>query len=247
MRNPLSKQYRIGASHFLAITAQAMRGPETTPLRPTGWACSHVTAAGSRHCSPVRSARKISLRVPLLNHNGTVVGLGLVTVLLLAFAGGSVFKGRSGWCGTFCPLAPIQRTYGQAPLIVVKNGYCNPCVGCQKSCYDFNPRAAVFSDIYDEDPRHAAQRRLFMALLPGLGAGRTGQKGLSGWRLCRRWTAAVGPAPGVARGRASGPLPGSGPASNPKLVVRTGDCARSGRSARRVPRSTPSATRSRGS
>ena len=110
----------------------------------------------------------VSLRAPLLNHSGTVVGAGLVAVLALAFAGGWLFKGRSGWCGTFCPLAPIQRTYGQAPLVVVKNGYCNPCVGCQKSCYDFNPRAAVFSDLYDDDPRHAAQRRLFMALLPGL-------------------------------------------------------------------------------
>ena len=110
----------------------------------------------------------VALRVPLLNHSGVLVGVGVLTVLALAFAGGSVFKGRSGWCGTFCPLAPLQRTYGQAPLIVVKNGYCNPCVGCQKSCYDFNPRAAVFSDVYDDDPRHAAQRRLFMALLPGL-------------------------------------------------------------------------------
>ena len=110
----------------------------------------------------------VSLRAPLLNHSGVVVGAGILAVLVLAFIGGSLFKGRSGWCGTFCPLAPIQRAYGQAPLIMVRNGYCNPCVGCQKSCYDFNPRAAVFSDIYDEDPRHAAQRRLFMGLLPGL-------------------------------------------------------------------------------
>lgn len=110
----------------------------------------------------------VSLRVPLLNHAGPVVGLGIVGLLALALAGGFAFKGRSGWCGTFCPLAPIQRTYGQAPLFVVKNGYCEPCVGCQKSCYDFNPRAAVFSDVYDEDPRHAAQRRLFFGLLPGL-------------------------------------------------------------------------------
>jgi len=110
----------------------------------------------------------VALRVPLLNHAGPVVGAGVLAVLLLALAGGTVFKGRSGWCGTFCPLAPIQRTYGQAPLLVVKNGYCTPCVGCQKSCYDFNPRAAVFSDVYDDDPRHAAQRRLFMGLLPGL-------------------------------------------------------------------------------
>jgi nitrite reductase (NADH) large subunit len=110
----------------------------------------------------------VSLRVPLLNHSGLVTGLGVIGALALAAAGGLAFKGRSGWCGTFCPLGPIQRNYGQAPLVVVKNGWCEPCVGCQKNCYDFNPRAAVFSDVYDEDPRYAAQRRLFFGLLPGL-------------------------------------------------------------------------------
>jgi nitrite reductase (NADH) large subunit len=110
----------------------------------------------------------VALRAPLLNHQGPVLAAGLLAVLTLAFAGGWVYKGRSGWCGTFCPLAPIQRDYGQAPLVVVKNGWCDPCVGCQKNCYDFNPRATVFSDVYDDDPRWAGQRRLFMGLMPGL-------------------------------------------------------------------------------
>ncbi|MDR3494803.1 MAG: FAD-dependent oxidoreductase [Ancalomicrobiaceae bacterium] len=110
----------------------------------------------------------VSLRVPLFNHIGWALAAGLVFTLGLAFAGGLVFKGRSGWCGTFCPLGPVQRTYGQAPLLVVSNGYCATCVGCQKACYDFNPRAAVFTDVYDDDPRYAGQRRLFMGLLPGL-------------------------------------------------------------------------------
>jgi NADPH-dependent 2,4-dienoyl-CoA reductase/sulfur reductase-like enzyme/ferredoxin len=110
----------------------------------------------------------VALRAPLLNHAGPALGLVLLAALVLAFTGGLVFKGRSGWCGTFCPLAPIQRDYGQAPLVVVKNGYCDPCLGCQKNCYDFNPRAAVFSDVYDDDPRWAGQRRLFMGLMPGL-------------------------------------------------------------------------------
>jgi hypothetical protein len=110
----------------------------------------------------------VAARAPLLNHVGLALAVVLLGALALAFLGGWVFKGRSGWCGTFCPLGPIQRNYGQAPLVVVKNGWCEPCVGCQKNCYDFNPRAAVFSDVYDEDPRYAAQRRLFFGLLPGL-------------------------------------------------------------------------------
>lgn len=110
----------------------------------------------------------VALRAPLLNHDGTALAVALAAVLLLALAGGWGFKGRSGWCGTFCPLGPIQRDYGQAPLVVVRNGFCEPCLGCQKNCYDFNPRAAVFSDVYDDDPRWAGQRRLFIGLMPGL-------------------------------------------------------------------------------
>ena len=110
----------------------------------------------------------VAARSAILNHEGGVVAAGIVGVLILAFVGGLIFAGRSGWCGTFCPLGPIQRTYGHAPLIVVPNGYCPSCVGCQKNCYDFNPRAAIFADLVDADPRYAGQRRLFIGLLPGL-------------------------------------------------------------------------------
>lgn len=110
----------------------------------------------------------VALRQAWLNQHGPSVGVVVLVSLAAALAGGWYFKGRSGWCGTFCPLGPIQRTYGQAPLVLVRNGYCEPCVGCQKNCYDFNPRAAVFSDVYDDDARYASQRQLFMGLLPGL-------------------------------------------------------------------------------
>jgi NADPH-dependent 2,4-dienoyl-CoA reductase/sulfur reductase-like enzyme/ferredoxin len=50
----------------------------------------------------------------------------------------------------------------------VRNGYCEPCLGCQKNCYDFNPRAAILADIHDDDPRYAGQRRFFMGMMPGM-------------------------------------------------------------------------------
>ena len=110
----------------------------------------------------------VAARSAILNHAGVLVAAGIVAVLILSFVGGLVFAGRSGWCGTFCPLGPIQRTYGHAPLLVVPNGYCPTCVGCQKNCYDFNPRGAIFADLVDPDQRYASQRRLFIGLLPGL-------------------------------------------------------------------------------
>jgi nitrite reductase (NADH) large subunit len=110
----------------------------------------------------------IALRDPLLNHSAVALSALLSTMLVLAFAGGVVFKGRSGWCGTFCPLGPIQRAYGHAPLTVVRNGYCPTCVGCQPHCYDFSPRAAIFKDLDPAHPRHAQMRQWFFGMLPGL-------------------------------------------------------------------------------
>ncbi len=110
----------------------------------------------------------VFFRHPVLNHEGTVLGVILLLALIFALIGGYIYKGRSGWCGTFCPLAPLQKAYGHAPLILIKNGYCEPCLGCQKNCYDFNPRAAIFSDLNDADERWSEQRKFFIAILPGL-------------------------------------------------------------------------------
>ena len=104
-------------------------------------------------------------RSPLATAALIAAGLGL------ALAGGLVFKGKSGWCGTFCPLAPIQRLYGNAPIVTVRNEYCAPCVGCQQNCYDFNPGASLFSNLYDRDQRAAEQRRFFAAVYPGFVVG----------------------------------------------------------------------------
>jgi nitrite reductase (NADH) large subunit len=109
----------------------------------------------------------VSLRHITLNHEPMLLAGVLVAMLVAAFVGGVIFKGRSGWCGTFCPLAPIQRAYGQAPIVMVKNGYCPTCVGCQKNCYDFNPRAAVHSDLADPDRWYAGHKEVFIGALPG--------------------------------------------------------------------------------
>jgi nitrite reductase (NADH) large subunit len=110
----------------------------------------------------------IFLRGPYLNHSGEILAAVLGSFMVLALIGGILFKGRSGWCGTFCPLSPIQRVYGHAPAVVVRNGHCSSCVGCQTNCYDFNPQIAIFKDVYAEDTKQATARRMFTALLPGL-------------------------------------------------------------------------------
>ncbi len=109
----------------------------------------------------------ISMRAPWLDHNGpAVAGLMLVS-LGSAFVGGVVFKGKSGWCGTFCPLMPIQRLYGQTPAVVVANTHCSTCVGCTTNCLDFNPRLAVVADVQESEPYRIGQLKLFAGTFPG--------------------------------------------------------------------------------
>ncbi|MCB0142595.1 MAG: FAD-dependent oxidoreductase, partial [Caldilineaceae bacterium] len=103
----------------------------------------------------------------LFNHSGPALSILILANLLSAFAMGALFKGKSGWCSSICPLLPVQRIYGQTPFATVPNSHCQPCVGCTKNCYDFNPATAYLADMYDEDKRFAAYRKIFVGLFPG--------------------------------------------------------------------------------
>ena len=103
-----------------------------------------------------------------LDDSGPLSALLLLGAMTGAFAGGMVLKGKSGWCSTICPLLPVQRIYGQTPLALVANAHCQPCVGCVKNCYDFNPRAAYLADLHDDDSYWSGYRRFFVGAFPGL-------------------------------------------------------------------------------
>ena len=102
-----------------------------------------------------------------LDQSGPATGVVLALMIAAAFAGGYVFKGKSGWCSSICPLFPVQRVYGQTPYVTVPNSHCKSCVGCAKNCYDFKPRAAYQADLADTDRGWSAARKLFVAALPG--------------------------------------------------------------------------------
>jgi nitrite reductase (NADH) large subunit len=108
-----------------------------------------------------------SLRKLGLDDHGPPSALLLLGAKGSPFVGGLVFKGKAGWCSTMCPLLPLQRIYGQTPFALVGNSHCQPCVGCVKNCYDFNPRVAYLADLNDGDPYWGGYRKLFVAALPG--------------------------------------------------------------------------------
>ena len=110
----------------------------------------------------------VFLRKLGLDDSGPFSALLLLGAMTGAFTGGMLLKGKSGWCSTMCPLLPVQRIYGQTPFALVGNNHCQPCVGCVKSCYDFNPRAAYLADLHDNDGYWSGYRRFFVGAFPGL-------------------------------------------------------------------------------
>ena len=104
----------------------------------------------------------------LFEESGAATAALIGGALALAFAGGYVLKGKSGWCSSLCPMLPVQRLYGQTPLANVPNSHCHPCVGCTKNCFDFNPKVAFLADVHDGDRQWSATRKLFAGAFPGL-------------------------------------------------------------------------------
>ena len=110
----------------------------------------------------------VVLRKVGLDDSGPLSALLLLGAMTGAFAGGMLLKGKSGWCSTICPLLPVQRIYGQTPLLMVANAHCQPCVGCVKNCYDFNPRAAYLADLDEGDSYWSGYRKYFVGAFPGV-------------------------------------------------------------------------------
>jgi hypothetical protein len=66
----------------------------------------------------------------LFNTNGPVLGVTIVAVAGLALVSGLLFSRRAGFCNAFCPVLPVEKLYGQAPLVKVANPRCSDCSLC---------------------------------------------------------------------------------------------------------------------
>ena len=71
-----------------------------------------------------------------LDTNGPMSALLLVSAGLIAFCMGVLFKWRSGWCTTLCPIHPVERLYGIAPMQTFRNARCTHCERCAAPCPD---------------------------------------------------------------------------------------------------------------
>ncbi len=80
----------------------------------------------------------------VLNTEGPVLAGLLLAIVAAAFALGRVFRSKAGFCNSLCPVLPVEKLYGQSPLLHVRNPRCVPCDLCStKGCLDIDPVRAV--------------------------------------------------------------------------------------------------------
>jgi hypothetical protein len=71
-----------------------------------------------------------------LNNDGPLSALMLIAAGMMAFGMGIIYKWRSGWCTTLCPIHPVERLYGFTPMMTFHNARCARCEHCTTPCPD---------------------------------------------------------------------------------------------------------------
>ena len=66
----------------------------------------------------------------VFNTDAVSLAIVIVAVAALAMIMGSVLPLKAGFCNAICPVLPVERLYGQRPLVKVTNPRCQPCAGC---------------------------------------------------------------------------------------------------------------------
>ena len=66
----------------------------------------------------------------LFNTDGPALALVIAGVAGLAVAGGTRYARRAGFCNAICPVLPVEKLYGQFPIVPVRGARCRDCVLC---------------------------------------------------------------------------------------------------------------------
>jgi hypothetical protein len=137
--------------------------PATLLLSPLIWrnACplATINMLSNRRREPQRASPKwvyganlfgialFALLVParrfLFNTDGVALFATVIAVAILALLLGALFDARAGFCNAICPVLPVERIYGQSPLIDMKRGRCSTCTACINPCLDLSPERNI--------------------------------------------------------------------------------------------------------
>ncbi|NNF04170.1 MAG: hypothetical protein HKN17_06865 [Rhodothermales bacterium] len=121
-----------------------------------------------------------------LNQDGLVLAGLLVAIVGAAVLLGLRFNMKAGFCNSVCPILPVEKLYGQSPLLYVRNPRCVPCSLCTKrGCYELGPAEALSGASKGADSRRwpMSVNGLFVVAFPGFVYGyfQTSDVQLSEW------------------------------------------------------------------
>lgn len=109
---------------------------------PLGWA-SLASLAGVAWL-----VTAISLRRVLFDDSGVATAALLLVAGALAVVLGLRYARKSGFCNSLCPVLPVERFYGQRPLLRIGNARCASCEACTLvGCVDLTPRRSLSAGI----------------------------------------------------------------------------------------------------
>lgn len=142
-------------ARLMATSSLPVSGPTAPASAPAGRSLPTVHASAdqrSRRGAIARAnAAGIVILLALLPARRLLLNeSALATLLLLAAAGltawtlGRRGERKAGFCNALCPILPVERLYGQAPLVAPGNPRCQPCTVCTtRGCLDLAGRKAV--------------------------------------------------------------------------------------------------------
>ena len=84
----------------------------------------------------------------LFNEHGTVLAWTISGVAVLALASGFLASRRAGFCNTLCPVLPVEKLYGQSPLLQLGSARCSDCNRCTTvGCIDLAGRRSLAQSV----------------------------------------------------------------------------------------------------
>ncbi|MFQ5568750.1 MAG: hypothetical protein ACE5G0_03685 [Rhodothermales bacterium] len=113
----------------------------------------------------------VPARRVLFNEHGVILAVVVIAVAVAAFALGTAFDLKAGFCNAFCPVLPVEKLYGQHPLLELNNPRCGQCTLCTpKGCLDLAPSKSALQATGSAHQSHAWLRSVygvFAAAFPG--------------------------------------------------------------------------------
>jgi hypothetical protein len=79
----------------------------------------------------------------VFNTDGPALAVTILLVAVAALLMGALFDMKAGFCNAFCPVLPVERLYGQRPLLRIGNARCPSCTNCSSACIDLSAHKSI--------------------------------------------------------------------------------------------------------